>query len=112
TDKMRAAPLMEMKFFLDGDDASDVCLHDLQGEDGSEGDAQEEFPAPPHSRSSIRQRVTDTRDALQSYLQDIGGLDLLTPGEEIDLARRAAAGDGLARRKLIESNLRLVIALA
>jgi RNA polymerase primary sigma factor len=45
-------------------------------------------------------------------LRDIRGLGLLTHAEEIDLAQRAAAGDELSRRKLIESNLRLVIAIA
>jgi RNA polymerase primary sigma factor len=51
-------------------------------------------------------------DPFYSYLRDIRELGLLTPDEEIDLARRAAAGNDLARRKLIESNLRLVIAIA
>ena len=111
-DKMRTAPLMEMEFFLDGGDASDLFLHDPQGEDENKVDAQEEFPARTHSRSSILYPATDTRDAFQSYLQDIRGLDLLTREEESDLTRRAAAGDKLARCKLIESNLRLVIALA
>src|SRR5581483_9252538 len=56
--------------------------------------------------------ATGAEDAFQSYLRDIRGLGLLTHEEEIDLARRSAAGDELARRKLIESNLRLVIAIA
>lgn len=51
-------------------------------------------------------------DAFQSYLRDIRGLGLLTHEEEIELARRVAAGDERARRKLVESNLRLVIAIA
>ena len=53
-----------------------------------------------------------TEDAFQSYLRDIRRFGLLTHTEEIDLARRVAAGDAQARRKLIESNLRLVIAIA
>jgi RNA polymerase primary sigma factor len=53
-----------------------------------------------------------SEDPFYSYLRDIRELGLLTPDEEIDLARRAAAGNDLARRKLIESNLRLVIAIA
>src|SRR5229473_204411 len=70
---------------------------------------------PGRSRST---RATTTRhalgseDAFQSYLRDIRGLGLLTHAEEVDLAQRAAAGDERARRKLIESNLRLVIAIA
>jgi RNA polymerase primary sigma factor len=57
-------------------------------------------------------QTINTEDSFQSYLRDIRGLDLLTHAEEIDLAQRAAAGDEQARRKLIESNLRLVIAIA
>jgi RNA polymerase primary sigma factor len=55
-----------------------------------------------------------SEDPFYSYLCDIRELGLLklTPDEEIDLARRAAAGNDLARRKLIESNLRLVNAIA
>jgi RNA polymerase primary sigma factor len=57
-------------------------------------------------------RATSSEDAFQSYLHDIRGFGLLTHEEEIELARRSAAGDKLARRKLVESNLRLVIAIA
>src|SRR5215813_3275271 len=73
------------------------------------------------SSSPLRLRsegVTNTKhasgseDAFQSYLRDIRSLGLLTHQEEIDLAQRAAVGDTRARRKLIESNLRLVIAIA
>jgi RNA polymerase primary sigma factor len=88
-----------------------LFLHDPQ-EDGSEVDAQEEPPARVHSRSSVFQPAPGSGDAFYSYLQDIRCLDLLTHEEEIAIARRAAAGDELARRKLIEANLRLVIALA
>ena len=57
-------------------------------------------------------RATSSEDAFQSYLHDIREFGLLTHEEEIELARRSAAGDILARRKLVESNLRLVIAIA
>jgi RNA polymerase primary sigma factor len=56
--------------------------------------------------------ASGSEDAFQSYLRDIRCLGLLTHEEEIDLAQRAATGDTRARRKLIESNLRLVIAIA
>ena len=59
-------------------------------------------------------RASSSADAFQSYLHDIGHLDLrnLTPDEEIDLGQRIAAGNEMARRKLVESNLRLVISIA
>ncbi len=53
-----------------------------------------------------------SEDAFQSYLHDIRGLSLLTPTEELKLAKRAAAGDLRARRRLVEANLRLVISIA
>jgi RNA polymerase primary sigma factor len=67
------------------------------------------------THGTLARRATSSEDAFQHYLQDIRGLDLLimlTPAEEIDLGRRIAAGNEQARRKLIESNLRLVIAIA
>jgi RNA polymerase primary sigma factor len=66
------------------------------------------------ARVPTTRRAAGSEDAFQSYLRDIRerGLLRLTHDEEIDLAQRAAAGNELARRKLIESNLRLVIAIA
>jgi RNA polymerase primary sigma factor len=67
---------------------------------------------PRRAHGTTARQASGAEDAFQSYLRDIRGLGLLTHAEEIDLAQRAAAGDELARRKLIESNLRLVIAIA
>jgi RNA polymerase primary sigma factor len=53
-----------------------------------------------------------SEDAFQSYLHDIRGLSLLSHAEELKLAKRSAAGDLRARRRLVEANLRLVIAIA
>ncbi len=66
-----------MEFCLDGDNASDLFLHDPL-EDASEVDEQEELPARVSSRSSVLLPATGTGDAFYSYLQDIRGLDLLT----------------------------------
>lgn len=49
---------------------------------------------------------------LDSYYAGIKKIPLLDAVEEQDLARRIAIGDGAARRKLIEANLRLVIKIA
>lgn len=65
------------------------------------------------ARTTADRQASSSEDALQSYLRDIRGPgNLLTHAEEIELARRIANGDEQARRKLIESNLRLVIAIA
>ena len=84
-------------------------------ENGEETDEEESEELSSRARRvsiARTKHATGAEDAFQSYLRDIRGLGLLTHEEEIDLARRSAAGDELARRKLIESNLRLVIAIA
>ena len=51
-------------------------------------------------------------DASKLYLQEIGYSPLLTAKGEIDLARKVQKGDKKARKKMIESNLRLVVSIA
>ncbi|MBI1952578.1 MAG: sigma-70 family RNA polymerase sigma factor [Candidatus Omnitrophica bacterium] len=51
-------------------------------------------------------------DPLKLYLKDIKDIPLLTAAEEITLARRIKRGDAQARRRMIQSNLRLVISIA
>jgi RNA polymerase primary sigma factor len=51
-------------------------------------------------------------DALQLYLREIGQVKLLTPAEEIALAKRIKRGDKAARELMIKANLRLVVKIA
>jgi len=51
-------------------------------------------------------------DAVQMYLKEIGRTPLLTSKEEKELAKRIEKGDEGARKKLIQSNLRLVVSIA
>ena len=85
----------------------DILLDD--SEDDSDESDTAEIVRSRASRAAQTKQATGNEDAFQSYLRDIRGLGLLTHAEEIDLAQRAAAG---SKRKLIESNLRLVIAIA
>jgi RNA polymerase primary sigma factor len=52
------------------------------------------------------------QDSLRRYLTEIGRYPLLTRAEEVQLAKRVQAGDPEARRRLVESNLRLVVTIA
>ena len=53
-----------------------------------------------------------TPDSIQMYLKEIGKIPLLTPEEEIALAKRKEKNDREAEKRLIEANLRLVISIA
>ena len=56
----------------------------------------------------------DERDdqGMRIYLREIGQVDLLTPEEEVELARRVKRGDEEARQRMIRANLRLVVKIA
>ena len=56
----------------------------------------------------------DERDdqGMRIYLREIGKVNLLTPAEEVKLARRIKKGDEAARSQMIRANLRLVVKIA
>jgi RNA polymerase primary sigma factor len=66
-----------------------------------------EKPAPPSETESWVEL-----DSLDEFLSQIGRYPLLTPAEEVRLAKRVERGDADARRRMIESNLRLVVVIA
>jgi RNA polymerase primary sigma factor len=72
-------------------------------EDGEEEDRE--------ARVAVKSEPTTTQDPLKLYVRAIGDGPLLTPAEERELARRKDEGDEWAKKKLIESNLRLVMSI-
>jgi RNA polymerase primary sigma factor len=59
-----------------------------------------------------KQYTNRESQSLDKYLQEIGTVDLVTPQEEIDLARRIKKGDQKALEKLTKANLRFVVSVA
>jgi RNA polymerase primary sigma factor len=82
-------------------DARGVALRDDCG--------RESAPAAPVDDAALAHVTTDT---LQLFLNEIGRHRLLTPDEEIDLARRIERGDLAAKDRMINANLRLVVSIA
>lgn len=82
-------------------DAELTSDEELVAVEGASEDVREEFDA---SAKSL--------DATQMYLSEIGFSPLLTAEEEVLDARRALRGDEAARKRMIESNLRLVVKIS
>jgi RNA polymerase primary sigma factor len=78
---------------------SDPAALDAPVDEDERQEAREAFAAGP------------TQDPLKLYVRQIGDGPLLTAAEERELARRKDAGDEEAKKKLIESNLRLVMSI-
>jgi len=56
--------------------------------------------------------MNENDSGLNRYLQEIGRFSLLTPQQEIELARKIKKGDAAARERMINANLRLVVTIA
>ena len=62
--------------------------------------------------SDVRELPATDRNAMRTYMQEIGKTPLLSKQEEIELAARIQAGDKAARDHMISANLRLVVKIA
>ena len=87
----------------------------LDDESNEESDAPVRKAKSKSATSPKQHKYIDyTRalDATQLYLNEIGFSPLLTPQEEVHFARVAQKGDPAGRKRMIESNLRLVVKIA
>ncbi len=94
--------------------ADPAALDDAELEEVELEDEVEEAQADEADADEVHALVpaaAQTQDPLKLYVRSIGGGPLLTRAEERELARRKDAGDDVAKRQLIEANLRLVMSI-
>jgi len=91
-------------------------LHSHLVEQGVDVIAADGVTAFKESKETKKQEldltVEPSLDCLRLYLRSIGRVELLTAAEEVDLAKRIERGDMLAKRHMVEANLRLVVSIA
>jgi len=86
--------------------SEDFDAEKISGDREDSGDEEDE-----NTEAAITKSVA-VDDHVRMYLKEIGKVPLLTAEEEIELAKRMEAGDEEAKKKLCESNLRLVVSIA
>jgi RNA polymerase primary sigma factor len=78
------------------------------------GAYKEQRPGPSNGskKAELDLTVEPSLDSLRLYLRSIGRVELLTAEQEVTLAKRIERGDMLAKRQMVEANLRLVVSIA
>jgi RNA polymerase primary sigma factor len=77
--------------------------------DAKESEKEKDAEAEPAPVTTV---ATGAADSLQLFLADVGRHKLLNAAEEVQLAKLIERGDPVAKRTMIESNLRLVVSIA
>lgn len=78
----------------------------------SEIDIEKEIEEEVKAEDLSPPKGINVDDPVRMYLKEIGKIPLLTGDEEIELAQRMEEGDEIAKKKLAEANLRLVVSIA
>ena len=83
--------------------------------DDTENQTDGDESAAPESETDIDLSVPEgigIDDPVRMYLKEIGRVSLLSAEEEVNLAMRMEEGDEIAKKRLVEANLRLVVSIA
>ena len=94
----------QMDDFFDQLNDNDITL--VNEKDSSDTDEKlnpNDLSAPPGVKIN---------DPVRMYLKEIGRVNLLSAQEEIELAKKIEQGDEIAKSRLAEANLRLVVSIA
>ena len=95
--------LEDMGIEIVGDKDDEVLLDKDEDDKEVEDEVKEDLSVP---------KGINVDDPVRMYLKEIGKIPLLTGNEEIELAQRMEDGDEIAKKKLAEANLRLVVSIA
>lgn len=104
---LEALDELYIKLFKDGIDVFESVTEEAMGEDVV---TSTELEKELESLSSLEDKSVS--DPVRMYLKEIGRIPLLSREEEIDLAQLNEQGDEKAKKKLVNSNLRLVVSIA
>ncbi|WP_025641465.1 RNA polymerase sigma factor RpoD [Schnuerera ultunensis] len=96
--------LEDMGIDIVGEKEEDMLLETDEEGESEEIEIKEEDISVP--------KGINVDDPVRMYLKEIGKIPLLTAEEEVELAQRMEAGDEIAKKKLAEANLRLVVSIA
>ena len=112
---VKAAPEteeVEDETLVSAEDEDDETTTEKAAEPAEDEDDDDDKPEASSRESSSEDGYYSHADATRIYLKEIGFSPLLTAEEEVFFARKAQKGDGKARKRMIESNLRLVVKIA
>ena len=110
-DEPEARPLELVRKESTGEQVSED-VEEEQHETDAESAAADDEDSADAAEQAEQAPAPETQDPLKLYVRQIGDGRLLTAAEERELARRKDLGDEIAKRRLIESNLRLVMSIA
>jgi RNA polymerase primary sigma factor len=114
--QLRQADLVEVLEPLELDPLETEAVYQELDRRGIELLVEPEREAEPEPRPEkappAPQPFETTTDALQLFLREAGRHQLLTAAQEVELAKRIERGDGAAKQRMIQSNLRLVVSIA